>query len=201
MLGSFEHSGNGKYGENLFGSSGESNDGEEPVQAWYSEIKSYKYFGREPNMDNFGEYGHFTQVVWKGSLRVGVGCGVKGGSVIVGQYAPAGNLIGDFKNNVLPAGSALAKNEDAPNEDAPNEVFPTPDESPESPEEHVTPLDDTEFYIELEGAEEPEEEQTTTTTKKPKSKKSKKLRRPRKPKRPKKPRRKPVTEEPEEESE
>ena len=50
--------------------------------------------------------GHFTQVVWKGSREIGVGRAFadKGQSVyVVCNYLPAGNYIGHYKENVLPA--------------------------------------------------------------------------------------------------
>ena len=53
-----------------------------------------------------GGTGHFTQVVWKGSTQLGIGRaesqekGMKC-AYIVGRYRPAGNMIGDFPQNVL----------------------------------------------------------------------------------------------------
>ena len=49
------------------------------------------------------EYGHFTQVVWKGTKEVGIGiASAKNQCIVVGSYRPAGNMIGDFSNNVPP---------------------------------------------------------------------------------------------------
>ena len=50
--------------------------------------------------------GHFTQVVWKGSTTLGIGrAEVTEGRMkcayIVGRYKPAGNMMGDFPENVL----------------------------------------------------------------------------------------------------
>ena len=71
------------------------------VQSWYDEIRSYHYFGHEPSMGSFSNWGHFTQVVWKASTKVGVGCGVSGGKLyVVGNYSPAGNFVGHFRENV-----------------------------------------------------------------------------------------------------
>ena len=53
-----------------------------------------------------GGTGHFTQVVWKGSTELGIGRaeverdGMKC-AYIVGQYRPAGNIIGDYPQNVV----------------------------------------------------------------------------------------------------
>lgn len=56
-----------------------------------------------------GGTGHFTQVVWKGSVELGIGKadiekdGMKC-TYIVGRYKPAGNMMGDYAENV-PQGS------------------------------------------------------------------------------------------------
>jgi glioma pathogenesis-related protein 2 len=50
--------------------------------------------------------GHFTQVVWKGSREIGVGRSFAEGGLrvfVVCNYYPAGNVIGRFKDNVLPS--------------------------------------------------------------------------------------------------
>ena len=53
-----------------------------------------------------GATGHFTQVVWKGSVKLGIGKAT--GKVddwfctwVVGRYSPAGNVQGQYTNNVL----------------------------------------------------------------------------------------------------
>ena len=44
---------------------------------------------------------HFTQVVWKGSTKLGVGMAKgKGGTTVVATYSPAGNVSGQFPANV-----------------------------------------------------------------------------------------------------
>ena len=47
---------------------------------------------------------HFAQLVWVGSKRVGIGRGVgnDGRVVIVAHYSPPGNVVGEWKDNVLP---------------------------------------------------------------------------------------------------
>ena len=52
-----------------------------------------------------GGTGHFTQVVWKGSTKLGIGRAetTKNGmkcAYIVGRYDPAGNMIGSYPANV-----------------------------------------------------------------------------------------------------
>ena len=53
------------------------------------------------------ETGHFTQVVWKSSITLGIGKAVvpKGGmkcTYIVARYRPPGNYMGQFQNEVSP---------------------------------------------------------------------------------------------------
>jgi uncharacterized protein YkwD len=101
----FQHSQNG-YGENLYmmSSSGSLSNlpGSTAVQAWYDEIKDYNF-----NQHGFSmATGHFTQVVWKNSkqLGVGIGFGNNGRSaVVVANYYPPGNYLGQFPQHVSPA--------------------------------------------------------------------------------------------------
>ncbi|PVH17990.1 uncharacterized protein CXQ87_000900 [Candidozyma duobushaemuli] len=85
----------GQYGENL--AAGFSN-GPSAVKAWFDEGESYDY-------SSHNEYNHFTQVVWKGSKKVG--CAYKDcrsnnwGLYIVCEYDPVGNVIGQEAQNVL----------------------------------------------------------------------------------------------------
>lgn len=48
--------------------------------------------------------GHFTQVVWKDSTELGVGCAKtdNGKTYVVANYNPPGNMMGKFKENVFP---------------------------------------------------------------------------------------------------
>ncbi|MBE9003091.1 MULTISPECIES: CAP family protein [unclassified Nostoc] len=110
--GNFEHSNTPNVGENIYASytSETSIDpttlGNGAVEDWYSEIKDYKY--ESPGFSS--ETGHFTQVVWKGSTKLG--CGAAQGTAtiegnkynafyVVCQYATAGNVQGQFPDNVL----------------------------------------------------------------------------------------------------
>ena len=75
--------------------------GDVPVNSWYAEKSKYHWFGHEPNMATFHEWGHFTQLVWKGSHAVGVGCGRHGNRlVVVANYSPPGNYAGRYHDNV-----------------------------------------------------------------------------------------------------
>ncbi|XP_052085478.1 uncharacterized protein LOC127723083 [Mytilus californianus] len=109
------HSSNG-FGENLAEKTGNSPNldyaGKAATNSWYSEIKNYQqFFGTEPpSFEEMGGkmYGHFTQVVWKGSQEIGIGKAKKNGRVvIVANYRPAGNLIGTFAKNVFPPNQSV----------------------------------------------------------------------------------------------
>lgn len=95
-----QHRSNNRYGENIYACFGKTNpSGEEVVRSWYNEIKDYR-FG-ESNPANFGKVGHFTQVVWKNSKRLGVGIAKNGNNVyVVCNYDPPGNFGGQYPANV-----------------------------------------------------------------------------------------------------
>ena len=70
----------------------------------YAEIKDYIRSGycRKPPVqptNNLWKVLHFTQVVWKGTMKVGVGIA---GDFVVARYYPAGNMLsfGGFAKNV-----------------------------------------------------------------------------------------------------
>ena len=119
----FEHRTNQELGENLY-CSWSSNPkakcpGDKPVDSWYSEIKKYS-FGAEPTNLSSGKIrnqwfvisflfwnfstGHFTQVVWKNSKKLGIAKAKNknGKTIVVANYEPAGNWIGQYKDNVPP---------------------------------------------------------------------------------------------------
>ncbi|ANZ73139.1 BA75_00908T0 [Komagataella pastoris] len=97
--GTLVHSGNSLYGENL--AYGYSTRG--TVDAWYSEIDLYDFNnpGYTPGV------GHFTQVVWKSTTKLGCAfkyCNDYYGTYVVCNYSPPGNYVneGYFEANVLP---------------------------------------------------------------------------------------------------
>lgn len=83
------HSG-GPYGENLaWGSSDLS--GVSAVNMWVNEKANYNY----PSNTCNGDCGHYTQVVWRNSVRLGCGkakCN-NGGTIISCNYDPRGNYV------------------------------------------------------------------------------------------------------------
>jgi uncharacterized protein YkwD len=97
---SFGHSG-GTFGENLAAGTIGTLDPAAVVQMWYDEIAQYRF----PDGGFSMKTGHFTQVVWRGSRRVGCGHSqCKGMDILVCEYDPAGNWEGQYRENVLPRG-------------------------------------------------------------------------------------------------
>ncbi|CAH8501841.1 unnamed protein product [Dicrocoelium dendriticum] len=72
--------------------------GDQVTKMWYDEIKDHDY-----NKEFQPKSGHFTQVIWKGTTKAGFGSARSsdGKSIyVVGHYLPAGNVVGQFKENV-----------------------------------------------------------------------------------------------------
>lgn len=65
---------------------------------WYEEVNNPGYNFNRPGYTS--GVGHFTQIVWKGSTKLG--CGVSGVYVVCRYCEVAGNMQGDFPDNVLP---------------------------------------------------------------------------------------------------
>mmetsp|Transcript_15496 Transcript_15496/g.44526 ORF Transcript_15496/g.44526 Transcript_15496/m.44526 type:complete len:405 (-) Transcript_15496:177-1391(-) len=86
-----------------------SRSGKDSTMAWYSEIEFTDPYGTADSMDDTTKpreaIGHYTQVVWSTSLKLGCGKGkatVSGnlGDYWVCQYGPAGNYGGQFSDKV-----------------------------------------------------------------------------------------------------
>ena len=76
--------------------------GNKATQSWYDEIKDYSF--ARPGFS--AATGHFTQVVWKGSSKLGVGIAFADNgrkAIVVANYSPPGNYQGQFPQNVLQA--------------------------------------------------------------------------------------------------
>ncbi len=89
----FNHSGNSKYGENLFWGSGGRYTALDGSKAWYSEKPDYT---KAPI--NESNYRHYTQMIWKKTTDVGVGVAIceNGSYVFVANYFPVGNYMREF---------------------------------------------------------------------------------------------------------
>ncbi|KXJ15980.1 Golgi-associated plant pathogenesis-related protein 1 [Exaiptasia diaphana] len=79
--------------------------GEIATNLWYSQAKNYSYSDPRLNADT----DTFTQVVWKGSKEIGVGCArtsdFSGPVYIVALYRPAGNIPRILHDNVISPGA------------------------------------------------------------------------------------------------
>jgi pathogenesis-related protein 1 len=74
-----------------------SSDGSDAVKSWYSEQSDYDYTSNSCNND--AVCGHFTQIIWKSTKRIGCGqSSIKRGKTTiiywVCQYDPPGNYVG-----------------------------------------------------------------------------------------------------------
>jgi hypothetical protein len=78
-------------GENIYGTSGNTTTPADAVNAWMSEASSYDY-----NANNITAAGHYTQVVWRASVRIGcaiVNCpALTYHESVLCDYAPGGNI-------------------------------------------------------------------------------------------------------------
>lgn len=94
----FEHS-TGQTGENLAAYSYEVEPAE-VVEGWFSEIEYYDY--ETDSCERGQQCGHYTQVVWRDTERVGCAvqsCNLEGfgrGDLWVCEYDPAGNWVGEL---------------------------------------------------------------------------------------------------------
>lgn len=95
----FQHSGS-SYGENIWWGTAGYFSPQQVVGSWYSEVANFNF----ANPDYSPSSGHFSQVVWKNTTELGCGRAVcQGNDLWVCNYAPAGNYIGQFPQNVPPA--------------------------------------------------------------------------------------------------
>ena len=89
----FEHRQNGAYGENLFMGGGTWTV-MDATNSWYNEIQKFDYNNPDAN---FMETGHYTQVVWRTTTKLGMGVATcsDGSTIIVANYDPPGNMQGE----------------------------------------------------------------------------------------------------------
>lgn len=98
-----QHGGGNGNGQNLAWSSGLLTP-QQAVQLWVNEGALYHRSLFNPpaasgcSTGRWGDCGHYTQVVWRGTQ--GVGCGraqcPNGNTIVVCDYYPAGNIVGQF---------------------------------------------------------------------------------------------------------
>lgn len=87
----FAHKKKNPYGENLFESFGETPTPRDVVSKWGSEEANFNYKTNKCS----GTCGHYTQLVWRDTKRVGCAVARGGGrEVWVCEYDPPGNYVG-----------------------------------------------------------------------------------------------------------
>ena len=78
------------------------------VSFWYAEVNKYDFSSPGFSLEN----GHFTQLVWRKTREIGIGCARSengdGLSYVVARYWPPGNVVTAFEENVLPPLSSWA---------------------------------------------------------------------------------------------
>lgn len=81
------------YGENLFQGTAGHYAAIDAARAWESEKKLYD--GGVITRENYARIGHYTQMVWRDTRKVGCGETVcRGTLLVVCNYDPAGNYLG-----------------------------------------------------------------------------------------------------------
>jgi hypothetical protein len=85
--------GSGYVGENIYGSSGNNATPADAMTLWMKEAPNYDYASGA-----IGNAGHYTQVVWRASVRIGcaiVDCpALTYHNTVICDYAPGGNISG-----------------------------------------------------------------------------------------------------------
>ncbi|KAI9894858.1 MAG: hypothetical protein M1814_000078 [Vezdaea aestivalis] len=111
----------GGYGQNIAAGAPPADIGNIITDMMYnSEIGLYPGYGAEPDMSNFHQWGHFSQIIWAASTQVGCAtykCGVLANSgsgvdpyFTVCNYKTPGNFGGRYAQNVLaPKGQPTIK--------------------------------------------------------------------------------------------
>ena len=88
---------NEELGEILFYYSSDC-DAETVIDTWNEDEKNFKYNSKNPSASSF------AQLVWKSSKYIGIGISKdsSGGTYIVANFYPGGNVVGQFSENVFP---------------------------------------------------------------------------------------------------
>jgi len=95
--GNLVHSGSG-YGENLASAKGSKFTTSQMVKGWADEVKYYIKGCTYPKCTTGGEVGHYTQMVWRNSVKVGCGYALdkaKSWGYLVCRYTVHGNIPGE----------------------------------------------------------------------------------------------------------
>lgn len=84
-----------QHGENIYYATGREINTFTASKAWYSEIKDFSY--GKLNINNLSKTGHYTQMVWHATKSLGIGSATcpSGAVIVVANYNPLGNYIGE----------------------------------------------------------------------------------------------------------
>ncbi|MBU3715014.1 MAG: hypothetical protein FGM46_08720 [Ferruginibacter sp.] len=84
------------YGENIAYYYGKTYTADYGVKLWNTEKKDYIY--SPISYSNFNQTGHYTQIIWENTQRVGCACAISttGAYFYVCNYDPPGNYIGQY---------------------------------------------------------------------------------------------------------
>ncbi|GJC91634.1 SCP-like extracellular protein [Colletotrichum higginsianum] len=90
-VGSLTHSQTADQGENLYMQSNTDSPYVNAANAWISEKSDYN--GETISSSNYMGFGHYTQIVWKSTTKVGMALATNSqGTYVVARYSPPGNL-------------------------------------------------------------------------------------------------------------
>nr|WP_298896328.1 CAP domain-containing protein [uncultured Altererythrobacter sp.] len=100
--GNFAHSSSSSrpnQGENLWAGTASRFEYDAMVGGWIGE-KQYYIHDRFPYVSNTGNWqdvGHYTQIIWRDTTRLGCGLATGGGwDYLVCRYSPPGNIVGQY---------------------------------------------------------------------------------------------------------
>jgi pathogenesis-related protein 1 len=84
-----------KYGENIFWASNADHTALDACKNWYEEIEFFKPGKLSEKV--WSKAGHYSQMVWKETTHMGMAIArcKNGGVIVVANYNPAGNYIGE----------------------------------------------------------------------------------------------------------
>jgi hypothetical protein len=98
----FKHSSNKNQGENLYYEFNSESITTKPfsraTSSWLDEKSDYQYAKIGDGKNTFHLIGHYTQMIWRSTIKVGLGAYVnsKGKVYVVARYYPAGNITGNY---------------------------------------------------------------------------------------------------------
>lgn len=124
------HRPNNRYGENCYWTGAKEIQPEEAILAFNEEKHDYNY--GPVTASNYTVTGHYTQVIWYRTTRVGCAAvTASSGIFVVCNYDPPGNLIGDYPygNSIRRENNTIPVSTNQNNNSYPIDLLPTKTES------------------------------------------------------------------------